>query len=62
MRLSRAAYQRLVDEDVAWLLRQPRTLEREHIIAVVRASVVSEYGPPTDAAAQTSSLDGEGGR
>jgi hypothetical protein len=29
--LNAAAYQRLIDEDQAWLLAQPRTLERDHI-------------------------------
>lgn len=29
--LNRPAYERLFNEDIEWLLRQPRTLEREHI-------------------------------
>jgi hypothetical protein len=42
-RLNREAYQKLIDEDVAWLEQQPRTLERDHVIAVLRASVDHEY-------------------
>lgn len=48
-RMNRAAYQRMVDEDVAWLESVPRTLERDHVIAIVRQSVEREYGP-SDAA------------
>lgn len=29
--LSQAAWQKLIDEDIEWLLSQKRTLEREHI-------------------------------
>ena len=36
MELNRAALQRLFDEDIEWLLQQPRTLERDHIEAVLR--------------------------
>lgn len=38
-RLNRAAYQRLVDENLKWLREQRRTLEREHIERIVEASV-----------------------
>jgi len=48
-RLNRAGYQQLIDEDVAWLERiAGPTLEREHIIAVLKASVEREYGPDGD--------------
>lgn len=43
MKLNRAAYQQLVDEDLEWLSKQPRTLEREHVIQIVRQSVDREY-------------------
>ena len=46
MRMSRIAYEAVVKEDIEWLLKQPLTLEREHIIMIVRASVEHEY-PPT---------------
>lgn len=42
-RISKAAYQRLIDEDLVWLLRQPRTLERNHIEQILRQSVESYY-------------------
>lgn len=41
--LNRHAYQRLIDEDLEWLLKQPRTLERDHIEAIVRISPKREY-------------------
>ena len=35
---------RKTDEDIEWLLRQPRDLERDHIEAVLRKSVELLYG------------------
>lgn len=43
-KMNRWGYQKLVDEDVAWLEQQPRTLERDHVIKVVKESVEAEYG------------------
>lgn len=43
-KLNRSAYQKLIVEDVAWLLRQPRSLEREHIEQVLMVSPDREYG------------------
>jgi len=37
--LNRQAYQQLVDEDLAWLAQQPRTLERDHIEQIIRWSI-----------------------
>ena len=34
--LNRPAYQQLFDEDIEWLLKQPRTLERDHIVECLR--------------------------
>jgi len=42
-KLTRAAYQRLIDKDIAELRKLPETLERRHIEDVLRASVASEY-------------------
>jgi hypothetical protein len=52
-RLNQDAYQRLVDEDLAWLREQPRTLEREHVELIVRDSVRLYYpvGPGNEVAA-----------
>lgn len=47
-RLTREAYQRIVDEDLAWLEKQPRTLERDHIAAVLRNAVSRAYGPASE--------------
>jgi len=44
-KFTRQAYQQLVDEDIAWLKKQPRTLEREHILAIVEQSADMYYGP-----------------
>ena len=41
--LNRAAYQRLIDEDVEELMKLPRTLERDHAIDVLRESVKLQY-------------------
>lgn len=38
-KMSRSAYQKLIDEDIAWLMEQPRTLEHDHIVQVLRYSV-----------------------
>ncbi len=45
-KLTRSGYQQLVDENVAWLEAQPRTLEREHIIMIVKWSVGQLYDDP----------------
>lgn len=43
--LNKSAYTQLIEEDIDWLLKQPRTLEREHIVAVLRESIESFYPP-----------------
>src|SRR6185312_13198566 len=45
-RLNRPAYELLMAEDLAWLAKQPRTLERDHIEVIVRASVAAAYATP----------------
>ena len=42
--LTRAAYEQLIAEDLDWLLKQPRTLERDHIALIVRRSPEDIYG------------------
>lgn len=43
--LNRGAYQKLIDENIAYLKDKcPRTLERDHIIHIVEASVELLYG------------------
>lgn len=65
--LNRWAYQKLVDENIAWLEAQPRTLERDHVIMIVRASVGSYYDPcecgsvPVEAACGHTHLEHEQG-
>ena len=45
MKLNRSSYEALIAEDIVWLMRQPRTLERDHILAVLQVSADHEYGP-----------------
>lgn len=42
--LNRRSYERLIAEDIAWLEKMPQTLERDHILAVLRKAVEYEYG------------------
>ena len=44
--LTRAAYRRTVEEDVAWLRSQPRSLERDHIELVLWDSIEALYERP----------------
>lgn len=44
-KLNRDAYAQLVAEDIAWLRKQPRSLEREHILLILQGSIKDEYGP-----------------
>lgn len=44
-RLSRTGYEKVIREDVEWLMRQPRTLERDHIKMILDRAVEYEYGP-----------------
>jgi hypothetical protein len=58
-KLTRAAFQQLIAEDIAWLEAQPRTLEREHVIMCVRESERYYYVEAQDEAikaAQTRAL------
>ena len=43
-RMNRAAYQKLIDEDIEWLLTQPKTLERDHIELILKCQVEERYG------------------
>jgi hypothetical protein len=47
-KLNRAGYEQLIAGDQAWLQRQPRTLERDHIMEIVKDSVRAYYDPPGD--------------
>ena len=44
MKVNREAYQKLIDEDVVWILKQPRSLERDHIVSVLKNRVERIYG------------------
>ena len=44
MMINREAYQKLIEGDIEWLLKQPRSLERDHIVSVLKNSVEEIYG------------------
>lgn len=46
--LNRATYERMIEEDIDYLERQPRTLERDHAIQVLRDSVRKYFGVVAD--------------
>ena len=52
-KLTRKAYWSLIKQDLAWLRKIPRTLERDHIEHIVKQSIVHEYG------AAIATLDGK---
>ena len=41
--INRGAYQQLIDENIEWLLEQPRSLERDHIEGIIKHSVDIYY-------------------
>lgn len=43
-KMTRRAYEDLVRENIEWLLKQPRSLERDHIHEILKASPGHEYG------------------
>ncbi len=50
--MNRDAYEKMCAENIAWLESMPRTLERDHIIQIVRRSPDREYGPLPSTTAQ----------
>lgn len=44
-RLNREAFERLVAEDIAWAESHPRTLERDHVVDILRDAPRLYYGP-----------------
>lgn len=42
MKVNREVYQKLIDEDIEWVQKQHRSLERDHIVNVLK-TVLSEY-------------------
>jgi len=45
-RLTREAYAKLIEEDIKWLESCPRTLERDHILLILKDAVRDEYDVP----------------
>lgn len=43
MKLTKSSYQKLIEEDIEWLKKMPRTLERDHIIMILELSPTREY-------------------
>jgi len=46
--MNKSTYEAMIKENIEWLKKQPRTLEREHIIQIVEQSV-NFYYPENDA-------------
>lgn len=44
IQICKEAYQKLINGDLQWLLKQSESLERDHIGAVLRKSVELLYG------------------
>lgn len=42
-KLTKMAFKKLIEEDIAWLEKQRRTLERDHIISIVKECPVFYY-------------------
>lgn len=45
--MNRSAYEKLIQEDLEWLLKHPHTLERDHIEAILKDSP-NRYYPRHD--------------
>ncbi len=43
MRLNKQAYTKLVLDDLAWLMNQPKSLERDHIALILNDSIDRMY-------------------
>lgn len=54
-RLNREAFERLIAENIAWTEAQPRSLERDHLVAILRdsARLYYEVEPAVDARDKT---------
>ena len=49
--LSKEAYQKLIFEDINWIMSQPDSLEARHVITVLQNSLTTEY-PNNDTEAE----------
>jgi hypothetical protein len=43
-KINRSAFFELIEQDIAWLLAQPRTLERDHIEHILKDAEGAYYG------------------
>lgn len=57
MKLNQSAFEQLIAEDIAWLEKQPRMLEQEHIIMCVREAVRYYYVDAQDEAITNARLN-----
>jgi hypothetical protein len=48
MTLNRTAFRKIIQEDLDWLLNQPRSLERDHIEHLLRHADRTYYGPENE--------------
>ena len=57
MKMNKSSYITLIEEDIAWLEKMPRTLERDHIIAILKLSPTREYDDQTELSYHRHKLD-----
>jgi len=55
--MNRRAYRELIEGNLTWLLQQPRTVERDHIEAILRHSEGTLYGPEGEVASEPVALE-----
>ena len=54
--LTRRGFEQLIAGDLEWLAAQPRSLERDHIAALLRESVDRYYPKPADPTVRPSAM------
>ena len=56
-KLTKSGFSQLIEGDISWLLKQPKTLERDHIEALLNESVSKYYPTPEQLIATEAVLD-----
>ena len=57
-KMNKSAFQKMIDENLEWLNKQPRTLERDHIEMILKESI--NYYYPTPKPVEKTPLQSEG--
>ncbi len=45
-KLTKHAFEGMITQDIEWLMKQPRTLERTHIVQILEKCAEHYYPPP----------------